>query len=74
MTYINGKMTKGKEYEMVLNEELPSGWYGINIQDRIAILNEAIANGINLTETSLYMNCDKKKEIIIKNGDIYEKD
>ena len=62
MTYISRKVTEEKNYEKVLEEEIPSDWYGINIQNRISILNEAIANGLSLTETSLYLDREERKK------------
>ena len=62
MTYISKKITEEKNYEKVLEEEIPSDWYGINIQNRISILNEAIANGLSLTETSLYLGREERKK------------
>ena len=66
MTYISKKVTNENNYEKVLEQELPNDWYGINIQNRISILNEAIANGLSLTETSLYLDREERKKELQK--------
>lgn len=64
MAYISQIITEVKDYEKVLEKELPCDWYRLSVQDRIAILNEAISNGLRLTETSLYLEKDERNKVL----------
>ena len=64
MAYISQIITEVKYYDKVLEKELPFDWYRLSVQDRIAILNEAISNGLRLTETSLYLEKDERNKVL----------
>ena len=43
-------------YDSKLKELLPMGWYTLSTEDRIAILDEAIRDNKQVTETEVYKN------------------
>lgn len=43
-------------YDSKLKEILPMGWYTLSTEDRIAILDEAIRDKKQVTETEVYKN------------------